>query len=216
MGRHVYRPPRGRYSVGVAILAGVVCTMLLFLAIPLSQKLSDFMSPPEPPVVEIDDIAPPPEFVQEEEPPEEVEPEPEPDDFVEEPTNLDLGLEVADLPTGIGGGIQLSIGNFGLAGDGGGGVSDELDQDPKPVSKPQPTYPRTLLQKGVGGKVQIACTVDKTGAVASASVLKTSGQAALDQAALKAAQRWKFKPAIRQGRPAAGEVIIPFSFEVRS
>lgn len=215
MKRSAYKPPTGKYSIVVAIVGGLACTALLFLAVPLSQKLSEFMSPTPEPLPEIEDTPPPPEFV-EDTPPEEVEePEPEPDDFVNQPMDLDLGLEVADIPTGFGNGLDLSISNFALAGDDGPGAGGALDQPPKPVRKPQPVYPQSLLKRKIGGRVQVACVVSDKGDVTSASVRTSSGQSKLDEAAVKAARRWKFKPAIVAGRPSKGSVVIPFNFEVR-
>ena len=78
----------------------------------------------------------------------------------------------------------------------------------------QPQYPSSLKKKGVEGRVLIELVVDNKGAVVSAKVKSTSGHKAFDDAALKAAKRTKFKPAIRGGKPVKAKVIYPISFKL--
>lgn len=211
---HVYRPPRGRFTGVFAILGGVVATVAVFVAIPLSQKLADQFSPPieAPPEIEIE---PPEDFTAEiEEPPEEPE-EPPPEEPLEEPSNLDLGMDLGDLSVGTGGGFVVEIPKFALGGGddpfGAGGI----DSPPQPVAKSQPVYPSSLLSKGIGGKVVVACMVDASGKVTSAKIRNSSGNRALDDAALAAVRKWKFKPAVRNGKAAKATALVPFNFEVK-
>jgi periplasmic protein TonB len=51
--------------------------------------------------------------------------------------------------------------------------------------------------------------------VVETSIKRSSGLADLDQAAMQALKRWKFKPAIRNGRRAKAHVNQPFKFRVQ-
>jgi protein TonB len=198
-------------------VGGLVFTFLVFYVIPLMQKLEGGKKEEtrKLEVAQIEDA--PEEFdVEEEPPPPEEEPEPEP-----EPELNQEPLEIADIPfdigSGIGGKMMLDLKpNFEVAEDpnafGGGG----LDTPPRPTSKPPPRYPRELLQKKKGGKVIVLVTVDERGVVANASVKESSGHRELDQAALNAAKRWKFKPGIKGGRKAVMTARIPFTFRVKT
>lgn len=211
---HVYRPPRGRFSGIFAILGGVIATLAVFVAIPLSQRLSETLSPPSAPIPEVA-VEPPEDFnVEIEEPPEEVEETP-PEEPVEEPANLDLGLEIADLSVGTGGGFVVEIPKFALGGGEDAFGSGDLDSPPQPVTKSQPVYPSKLLSKGIGGKVVVAVTVGADGRVAGAKVRDSSGNRDLDDAALKAVRKWKFRPAVRGGKKAQATALVPFNFEVK-
>ncbi|MFT6243045.1 MAG: protein TonB, partial [Akkermansiaceae bacterium] len=53
------------------------------------------------------------------------------------------------------------------------------------------------------------------GAVVEVSIAQSSGIAGLDQAAMNALKRYKFKPAIRNGRKAKARIKQPFDFRVR-
>ncbi|BCX47137.1 hypothetical protein HAHE_10450 [Haloferula helveola] len=211
---HVYRPPRGRFTGIFAILGGVVATIAVFVAIPLSQKLADSFSKPIAPPPEIA-IDPPEDFVVElEEPPEEPD-EPPPEEPLEEPSNLDLGMDLGDLTVGTGGAFVVEIPKFALKGGddpfGAGGI----DTPPQPFAKSQPIYPSRLLAKKIGGKVVVACVVDASGKVGGAKVRTSSGNRELDDAALKAVRKWKFKPAVRGGKKVKATALVPFNFEVK-
>ncbi len=67
-----------------------------------------------------------------------------------------------------------------------------------------PEYPRLAQTAGVKAVVWVKALVDKNGNVRNAMVLKSSGsKAGFDEAALKAAYKCKFTPAIQNGRPVA-------------
>jgi TonB family protein len=110
----------------------------------------------------------------------------------------------------------------GLVDDGGGG-SDEgsgsgrntvflpetpgiddyvpVDIDPKMVAEVRPDYPRHARQAGLEGDVWVAVLIDFDGTVSDARVKVSSGVASFDRAALDAAWKSRFKPAIRAGKP---------------
>lgn len=213
--RHVYRPPRGRYSGIFAIIGGVIATLAVFIAIPLSQKLADMASPPTVAMPEPPPPPPPATLDLIEDPP--------PDDPIEDPPepppesapNLDMALDIGDLTLGPGGGFAMTVPVFAMNGGDDPFGSDDMQTPPQPYVKTQPVYPSNLLSKGVGGKVEIACVIDAGGAVSSTKVRKSSGNSSLDQAALKAVRKWKFKPAVRGGKKVKATCVVPFNFEIK-
>jgi len=103
------------------------------------------------------------------------------------------------------------------AGDGGGGeiVVDIQDDDympapdefvaveiyPEMIYEHKPTYPRLAEQAGITGRVFVKALVDENGSVLKAQIGKSSGTESLDEAAIEAAYKNKFKPGIQNGRP---------------
>jgi protein TonB len=197
-----------------AILGGVLATVGVFVAIPLSQKLSDMTSPISEPPPEIAIDPPEDPFVEVDEPPEEPD-EPPPEEALEEPSSLDLGMDLGDLSVGPGGAFVVEIPKFAMGGGDdafGGGM---MDTPPQPITKSQPVFPNRLLSQGIGGKVVVAVVVDDGGAVAGAKIRTSSGNGELDGAALKAVRKWKFQPAVRGGKKVKATALVPFNFEVK-
>lgn len=213
MERHVYRPPKGKFTGIFAVIGGLIATVAVFVAIPLSQKLSQMLDPnqAEPPEITVE----PPEEMdfETEEPPEEIEEEPEPEEMVEEATDLDLGMDLGDLTTGTGEGFTMDIPNFSMKG-GDDAFGGDLDAPPQPTRKFPPTYPSSLLSKGIGGRVLVSCTVDATGKVIATSIKSSSGHPELDKSAINAVNRWRFKPGTRGGKQVKSVAVVPFNFEV--
>ncbi|MFD2256601.1 energy transducer TonB [Luteolibacter algae] len=214
MSRHVYRPPRGTFTGLFAVIGGLIATIAVFIAIPLSQKLSVMFdgNDAEPPEIVVE----PPEEqdFETEEPPEEPEEEPEPEEMVEEASDLDLGIDLGDLSVGTGGGFVMEIPQFSMKG-GDDAFGGDLDSPPQPTSKVPPTYPSSLLSKGVGGRVLISCTIDTDGKVIATTIKSSSGHPDLDKAAINAVNRWKFKAGTRGGKKVKSIAIVPFNFEVK-
>lgn len=215
MKRHVYKPPKGTYSAIFAVMGGLFATLAVFVAIPLSQKLNDMFQKSPAYAPEEMTVEPPDTTIEEQAPPPEEEPEPEPEDMVEEASDLDLGLEVADLATGGGGGFLMEIPKFAMKGGDDSFGGGDLDAPPTPVNKLQPTYPSSLLSKGVGGRVIVNCEVDESGKVVSTRIKQSSGYGELDKAAINAVNKWKFKPGTKGGKKVKATCNVPFNFEVK-
>jgi len=76
-----------------------------------------------------------------------------------------------------------------------------------------PEYPRLAKQAGMEAVVWIKALVDKDGDVKKAMVLRSSGsKAGFDEAAVEAANKCKYKPAIQNGRPVAVWVSYQVEF----
>lgn len=83
---------------------------------------------------------------------------------------------------------------------------------PRPVSTPPPAYPRASIRRGERGDVIVLVKVDASGGVTDVDLVSSSQHRRLDRAALAAARRWRFEPAVRDGQPVPAELRIPFSF----
>lgn len=85
----------------------------------------------------------------------------------------------------------------------------QADKMPKPIKRFEPTLPLSMEQER--GEAKILLYVDEHGYVAKTDILKTSDHQ-LGELASEAAMQWKFKPAIKDGRPVASKVQLPFVF----
>ncbi|HZO22909.1 MAG TPA: TonB family protein [Steroidobacteraceae bacterium] len=66
----------------------------------------------------------------------------------------------------------------------------------------QPPYPAAAIRAGIEGNLALQVLVGPDGRVHDARVVRTSGSALLDQAAIdEALRRWKLRPATRDGVP---------------
>jgi periplasmic protein TonB len=65
---------------------------------------------------------------------------------------------------------------------------------------PDPTYPASAKRRKVEGTSRVAFYVDRDGNVTNVQLLKSSGDADLDEAAMKQIKRWKFKDLKREKR----------------
>ena len=91
-----------------------------------------------------------------------------------------------------------------------------VEIQPEMVYYETPEYPRLAKQAGITGIVWVKALVDKEGNVRDAMVAKSSGTASLDEAAVKAASKNKFKPGIQNGRPVNVWVSYKVLFEMNN
>lgn len=80
---------------------------------------------------------------------------------------------------------------------------------------PQPAYPDLARKRGQEGVVSIRCHIDPSGKVINAAIAQSSGFRLLDEAALKSLRQWKFVPALKDGAPVAGSLVVPVRFQLR-
>jgi protein TonB len=81
---------------------------------------------------------------------------------------------------------------------------------PEAYFKPEPEYPEIARRMGIGGKVLVRISIDRKGNVKSARVIEKVGYG-MDEAAVKAVWRYKWKPAKRaDGEPV--DIVITHSF----
>jgi TonB family protein len=78
----------------------------------------------------------------------------------------------------------------------------------------EPVYPRLAEQAGLEGIVWLKVQVNKYGTLTDAVVYKSSGTPALDDAALRAAPKCRFEPALQNGRPVCMWVTYKVVFSL--
>ena len=89
----------------------------------------------------------------------------------------------------------------------------ELPQVKKSV---RPKYTREARNRGIEGVVWLEAVVLPDGKVGEVVVTKSlDGVHGLDQAALKAARKWRFTPGRKHGKPVPVSVIIELTFTLR-
>lgn len=77
-----------------------------------------------------------------------------------------------------------------------------------------PEYPRRALESGMEGTTIVRANVSPSGSVLAAKVQKSSGNASLDSAAVKAVRGWSFVPATRGGQNIESIVQVPVNFKI--
>lgn len=82
------------------------------------------------------------------------------------------------------------------------------------LNNPAPEYPEIAQERGWEGKVLMKVHVQADGKPDSISVIKSSGQKVLDDAAVKTVYKWSFVPAMRGSTPIAGTVTVPIIFNL--
>lgn len=92
-------------------------------------------------------------------------------------------------------------------------LADEKSEPPVPVRTVPPEIPISFMRSGESGLVTVSFTVDEKGQVQNAAVEKSSARE-LEEPALKAIRKWRFKPAMKEGNPVAVRVSIPLKFEI--
>jgi len=136
---------------------------------------------------------------------------------------------------GLGGtGTATGIGPFGTERDGGGtGAPAELApapiEQPKPAPPPKPKgptrppkvinwtdppYPEQARQQGVEGTVILRLTVGTRGRPGNVEVVRSSGHAGLDKAAIVHVRTAEFAPALEAGEPVAMTINFRVKFRL--
>jgi len=90
----------------------------------------------------------------------------------------------------------------------------KVEVPPKPIHPVEPVYPELARKAEIEGKVVVKVLVDIDGKVIDAVIIKSSKNAELDRAALKAARQWIFSPAKQRDRYVRVWVVIPFDFKL--
>jgi TonB family protein len=89
-----------------------------------------------------------------------------------------------------------------------------LEVQPKPVDVPVPAYPEAVRNAGIEGTATVELLLNLDGSVMDARVLKSSGNQMLDAAAVEAALRARFTPAMQRDKPVRVWVSFPYHFRL--
>jgi len=79
----------------------------------------------------------------------------------------------------------------------------------------QAEYPPLLREAGIGGTVRIYFFIGEDGAVQKRILDRSSGHPALDEAAMRVAQIYRFTPALNRGDEVPVWVSFPITFQVK-
>ena len=119
--------------------------------------------------------------------------------------------------TGAGPGQGSGLGP-GSGGGTGGGVYQVGSgvQSPTVITEVKPQYTAEAMRAKVQGTVVLECVVLPDGSVGDVTVVRSLDPTfGLDQEAVKAAKRWRFRPGTRFGEPVAVLVKIELDFTLR-
>ena len=120
-------------------------------------------------------------------------------------------LSLERIPPGFG------DGSSGLPVAGPGGVPvfslGQLDRTPRARLQTSPEYPLSLRQAGIEGQVLVEFSVDTTGRVVTARVVRATHRG-FEAAALRAVLKWRFEPGRREGRPVSFRMMVPIGFSL--
>jgi len=89
------------------------------------------------------------------------------------------------------------------------------DDPPRPKSAIRPKYPKEAKEAGIEGTVIVQVYVDKKGRVKETIILKGIPNTGLDEAAIEAIKKTKFKPAMQRGKPVGVWTSIPVNFRLK-
>jgi protein TonB len=87
----------------------------------------------------------------------------------------------------------------------------ELDSQPTVIGDVRIPYPEDARSRGIEGTVVLSVLVDEGGRVRTVKVVSGPG-GGLDQAAAKAVERIRFRPALRKGQPVAAQITYRYTF----
>lgn len=89
-----------------------------------------------------------------------------------------------------------------------------VDEAPTPRGAIRPLYPLGARQRGEAGTVEVRVEVDAEGRVRAATLVRGSGFTDLDQAALTALRRARFRPARRGGEAVGSNLQLTVVFRL--
>lgn len=215
----IYKAPSSKGSRLIGPVLGIAASALLFLAIPLTQLLTDYkktntlievaeVAPPPPPPPPLDEPPPPPEA--EEEPPPQFDSPPPP-----------VTLEQLDLAMEIGTGGSLA-GDFALPtinltqNLGSLDIFDISDLEKKPVIQKQiaPQYPIEAKMQKISGFALAEFIIDTKGNVIDVKILESSNKV-FDRPTTKAISSWKFTPGEKDGKAVKTRTRVRIPYQLK-
>lgn len=89
------------------------------------------------------------------------------------------------------------------------------DDPPRPLTPIKPKYPEIAQEAGIEGTVIVQVFVDKKGRVKETLILKGIPNTGLDEAAINAVRKTRFKPAKQRERAVGVWISIPVNFRLK-
>jgi TonB family protein len=115
---------------------------------------------------------------------------------------------------GVGSGSGVGYGPGSGAGTGGGvyriggGVSA-----PVPIFKPEPEYSEEARKAKYQGSVTLSIVILPDGSTSNIRVIRPLGLG-LDEKAIEAVQKWRFRPSLKDGKPVAVSANVEVNFRL--
>jgi len=88
------------------------------------------------------------------------------------------------------------------------------DDPPRPLTPIRPKYPQIAQEKRIEGTVIVQVFVNEKGKVTETNISKGIPNSELDEAAIEAIKKTKFKPAMQRGKPVGVWIYIPVNFRL--
>ena len=96
-----------------------------------------------------------------------------------------------------------------------GEVDVAVYSPPVPFEKANPRYPRKALSRGVEGWVTMHYMVDPKGKTYDIEIVDSNGDRSLENAAVRAAEKYRYDPAKFQGQPIDAGASTRINFAIR-
>ena len=89
------------------------------------------------------------------------------------------------------------------------------DDPPQPMTSIRPQYPEIAQEAGIEGVVVVQAFIDKKGRVKETLIIKGVPNTGLDEAAMEAIRKTRFKPAKQRERAVGVWISIPVNFKLK-
>ena len=90
------------------------------------------------------------------------------------------------------------------------------DDPPRPITPIKPVYPDIAQEAGIEGQVLVQCFIDEKGKVKEAIVVKGIPNTGLNESAVAALRKTRFRPAKQRERPVGVWITIPINFKLQN
>ena len=90
------------------------------------------------------------------------------------------------------------------------------DNPPRPVTPIKPVYPDIAQEAGIEGQVLVQCFIDEKGRVKETIVVKGIPNTGLNESAVQALRKTRFRPAKQRERPVGVWITIPINFKLQN
>lgn len=109
----------------------------------------------------------------------------------------------------------LALGDGPYLGSGGGGRGS-ADGEPIPLVKPLPQYPRKAARSGKEGFVILKIDITAAGTVENVRLVRSKPRRLFDQAAIKNAYQYRYRPKMVAGKPVAkNDHLVQIDFKIQ-
>jgi len=123
----------------------------------------------------------------------------------------ELALKELDIPEPELGSLEVGPVDQGPSGPG-SPTGRARVRRPELLMLVPPVYPRDAEKKKIQGTVNLRIHVTTTGTVDQVEIINSSGLKSMDEAAVKAAKKTRFRPAIKDGRRVPMWIGYPIQF----